>query len=375
MMRDLLEVKEFYRNANSAAVDCALQICREIIVEPTIAKKIALGLTLGPLLEMVARTTSRLKDIADQSLLQTAIAPADTSVAAPGNIAEKAAELAKELKGYVLFGPDISLLAQIAESFPAGDHGPARPATGALPALPAREPQLKRSPNRPFRFPATGSIVADEPNYLGFLFYVLVDVEISAMEICSYMALDNRDMPDEFVFDMARQVWDEARHADYIFDIYTQRGGTLTTFGYTHTVIDRFKAASSLLDGLIVQQFLQESNAVENNIALARDLAKAGREEEALSFLVINNDEALHARNGFKWIAYLAEKNAWPTDYLFVRTLTMCRKAGLPLFGMGAWSDIIREAIGTPEWLMHKKTYFGEIFGPPRGASRETIQH
>lgn len=172
---------------------------------------------------------------------------------------------------------------------------------------------------------------------------------------------------------MARQVWDEARHAAYIFDIYTERGGELTTFPYTNTVIDRFNAASDLLDGLIVQQLLQESNAVENNIALARDLAQAGREEEALSFLVINNDEALHARIGFKWIAYLAEENAWPSDYLFARTMTMCRKVGLPLFGMGTWSDIIRQAIGTPEWLIHKKTYFGEFFGQPRAASPAMI--
>jgi uncharacterized ferritin-like protein (DUF455 family) len=372
-MRDLLEVKDFYRNVNSVALDRALQTCQQIILEPTIAKKIELGLTLGPLLETVSRTTSRIKEIADQPLLQTSMTPPRTRDAASDNIPGKAAKLAEELKAHVLFGPEISVLAQIKENFPASTHSADWPGQDALPALPARDPVLQRSPNKPFRFPQDGSIIADKSNYLGFLFYVLVDVEISAMEVCSYMALKYRDMPDDFVFDMARQIWDEARHAAYILDIYTAHGGELTTFPYTNTVIDRFNAASNLLEGLIVQQLLQESNAVENNILLARDLAQAGREEEALSFLVINNDEALHARIGFKWIAYLAEENSWPSDYLFARTMAMGRKVGLPLFGMGTWTDIIREAIDTPEWLMHKKTYFGELFGPPRAASPEMI--
>lgn len=372
-MRDLLEIKEFYSNANSAAVERVLQTCRQIIVEPTIAKKIELGLTLGPLLETVARTTGRLKEIADQPLLQTSITAPSTIVSASGNISEKARKLANELKGYVLFAPEISVLAEIADSFAACGYDPDKSGEDALPTVPARDPILQHSPNKPFRFPESGSIIAGETNYLGFLFYVLVDVEISAMEVCSYMALKYREMPDEFVFDMARQVWDEARHAAYIFDIYTELGGELTTFPYTNTVIDRFNAASDLLDGLIVQQLLQESNAVENNIALAQDLAQAGRAEEALSFLVINNDEALHARIGFKWIAYLAEENSWPSDYLFARTMAMSRKVGLPLFGMGTWSDIIRQAIDTPEWLMHKKTYFGDFFGQPRAPSREMI--
>jgi uncharacterized ferritin-like protein (DUF455 family) len=372
-MRDLLEVKEFYCNANSAAVERVLQTCRQIIVEPMIEKKIELGLTLGLLLEMVSRTTGRLAEIADQPLLQTSITASSTKNSASDNIAEKATELVKELKGYVLFGPELSVLAQIADTFAACGCNPDQPSQNALPAVPARNAILQRSQNKPFRFPENGSIIAEETNFLGFLFYVLVDVEISAMEVCSYMALKYREMPDEFVFDMARQVWDEARHASYIFDIYTERGGELTTFPYTNTVIDRFNAASNLLDGLIVQQLLQEANAVENNIALAQDLAQAGRKDEALSFLVINNDEALHARIGFKWIAYLAEKNSLPPDYLFASTMAMCRKVGLPLFGMGTWSDIIREAIGTPEWLMHKKAYFGEFFGQPRAAGPEII--
>jgi uncharacterized ferritin-like protein (DUF455 family) len=328
-----------------------------------IAGKIELGLRLGPLLETISHTTSRLKEIADQPVLANTIARRD-DVADRGNIAGKAAELSSELQKFVLFAPDVPVLSGIAANFPA-EVNSAPPPAEELPKLPARDPALRRSPNKPFRFPEDESIIAQETNYLGFLFYVLVDVEISAMEVCAYMAVRNRDMPVEFALDMARQIWDEARHAAYIFEIYTKLGGELGFFPYTNTVIDRFNAASSLVEGLIVQQVLQEANAVENNIALANDLTAAGRNEEALSFLVINNDEALHARIGFHWIEYLAAKNSWPSDYLFARTVYMSRKIGLPLFGMGTWTDVVRTAIGCPEWLMHKKTYFGEFFSRP----------
>jgi uncharacterized ferritin-like protein (DUF455 family) len=358
-MRDLLEVKEFYVDANQAALESALHICSEIITEPLIAEKIALGLKLGPILEMVTHTTTRLKEIADQPVLKNSIArPARSG----GDIAATAAMLGDELKSHVLYGPDMAVLKNIAENCPAA--APAI-AVDSLPRLPARDPSLPRSPNKPFKFPEVGSVIADKKNYLGFLFYVLVDVEISAMEVCAYMALRNRDMPAAFALDMARQIWDEARHAAYIYKNYTELGGEMGAFPYTNTVIDRFNMASNLVEGLIVQQVLQEANAVENNIALANDLAEVGRNEEALSFLVINNDEALHARIGFAWIEYLAEKNGWPSDFLFARTVQMTRKIGLPLFGMGTWTDIVRTSIGCPEWLMHKKTFFGEFFSRP----------
>jgi hypothetical protein len=365
-MRDLLELRDFYLEANSAALDLVLGICRNIVVEPMIAEKIKLGLSLGPLLEMTAHVTSRLKEIADQPVLENSIARLDNARDLDArSISRKAALLGEELKQYVLFGPDISVLSRIAENFPEGAQVFASMSQEDLPRLPARDPSLLHSRDKPFRFPEDENIIAQESNYLGFLFYVLIDVEISAMEVCAYMALRNRDMPDEFALDMARQIWDEARHAEYIFKNYTALGGEMNSFAYTNVVIERFNAAGDLLDGLLVQQVLQESNAVENNIALANNLAKAGRNEEALSFLVINNDEALHARIGFRWIEYLAEKNSWPSDYLFARTLHMSRKVGLPLFGMGSWTDIVRTAIGCPEWLMHKKTYFGEFFGRP----------
>jgi len=365
-MRDLLELRDFYIEANSAALDSVLGICRNIVMEPTIAKKITLGLSLGPLLEMVAHVTSRLKEIADQPVLQNSIARRDDAHGLDSrSISGRAMRFSEELKQYVLFGPDISVLSRIAENAPEGAQDFTAISDIDLPSLPARDPSLRYSRERPFQFPEDQNIIAQEANYLGFLFYVLIDVEISAMEICAYMALRNRDMPDEFALDMARQIWDEARHAEYIYKNYTALGGEMNRFAYTNVVIDRFNAASTLLDGLLVQQVLQESNAVENNIALANNLAKAGRDEEALSFLVINNDEALHARIGFRWIEYLAEKNSWPPDYLFARTLQMSRKVGLPLFGMGSWTDVIRTSIGCPEWLMLKKTYFGEFFSRP----------
>jgi hypothetical protein len=359
-MHDLLEVRQFYFDTNAGVRNRILRICREIITEPMIAKKIELGMSLAPLLEFVLPINSRLNDIADTPVLQYPIAPrVPIKRVSHSSIAEKAAELGCKIQEYVLFQPDIPVLAHIADHFSAHSQGVDTLGELPLPLLPARDPSLKHSADKPFRFPKGGSILSDKINYLGFLSYVLIDVEISAMEVCASMAIRYREMPDAFVFNMARQIWDEARHAAYIQDNYIALGGKLGDFPYTNTVIERYNAASDLLDALIVQQVLQESNAVENNITLANDLAKAGRTAEALGFMAINNDEALHARIGFNWIEYLAKKNSWSSDYLFRRTLSMCRRVGLPLFGMGTWTNIIRTTIGCPVWLSGKRSISG----------------
>jgi len=361
-MRDLLDVRDFYIKTNRAALDGILNLCQAIIGEPAIEKKIAHGLAIAPLLTIISRTSERLTEIASPQILENGMPRSSGSAAIElADIRRAASELKAELGLFGLFSPDIAVLESIAAHC-ANAVVPMPANAGALPRWPARDPALRQSPHKPFRFPEDGSIVADPQNYLGFLYYVLVDVEISAMEVCSYMALRHHDMPVEFRLDMARQIWDEARHAAYIFENFTALGGQVSMFAYTNTIIHRFNASSDILDELIVQHVLQEANAVENNISLAKDLAAVGRNAESLSFMVINNDEALHARLGFKWIEYLAKKNGWPADYLFARMLNMCRKVGLPPFGMGSWTDVIRKAIGSPDWLMHKKTYLGMLF-------------
>lgn len=351
-------IKRYYSDVDACLHTCLQRHCQQLVAAPSIDEKIAVGLALDGLLQLFCAVGARRAQIATDEIISLPDMPAITAAImppqGPAALAARARTLLPALSSAILFAPEMPLMTLLVEKLPlleqrhaAGDSTP--------PRQPARDAALHWSAVKPFRFIEGRGILDDDANYLGFLFYVLVDVEISAMEICAYMLLDNPDMPDAFMGDMGRQIWDEARHASYIQSLYLERGGIIGAFPYTNTVLERFMSADNLLDGLIVQQLLQEANAVETNLNLATHLQRAAREEETLSFLVINNDEALHARIGNRWLHYLAQRDGLSEEHVFAQMLRLSKKVGLPVFGTGGWRDTLRSDIGFPTWLIEKK--------------------
>ncbi|MCC2520603.1 DUF455 family protein [Vibrio coralliilyticus] len=217
---------------------------------------------------------------------------------------------------------------------------------------PARSNEMKYSNERPFSANGNEELVANNKSYIAFLYYVLVDVEVSAMEICSHQILNNKGMPREFALDLTKQIWDEARHAQYMYELFIEKGGDQNTQVYTNNVIERYMQSESLLESLIIQQILQEGNAVEINLSLIKELTLLNRNSEANAFYNINNDEAYHVTIGNKWIRYLVEADGIQEEELLQLMLNAADKIDIPLFGKGGWNAEIRKLVGFPSWFI-----------------------
>lgn len=110
--------------------------------------------------------------------------------------------------------------------------------------------------------------------------------------------------------------------------------------------------SETLLESLVIQQILQEGNAVEINLSLIDELLKLGRLPEASAFYNINNDEAYHVTIGNKWIGYLVDEGGIDEEALLQMMLGAAEKIDIPLFGKGGWNSEIREKVGFPSWFI-----------------------
>lgn len=146
----------------------------------------------------------------------------------------------------------------------------------------------------------------DDPHALRLFFhFVCVDVEIPAMEVCAVSLLRHPAMPIEFVFDLARQIHDEARHAIAMHELLRAQGGRVGDHSYCGHVWQRFHEGHDLAEQLMIQHVVQEGNSLDGNAVLVRALRDCGREREAAVFEYINADEAMHAGLGNRWTAWL----------------------------------------------------------------------
>lgn len=142
-----------------------------------------------------------------------------------------------------------------------------------------------------------------------FAHYVYVDIEIAAMEVCARDLLlgEAAGLPLGFALDMARQIWDEARHAVRMRGFLLQQGGAEGDYTYSAKVWHRCELGRDLAERLAIQQVFQEGNALESNLVLTRALRDAGHAEMAAHMDYINADEAVHVQIGNRWLRRLCE--------------------------------------------------------------------
>jgi uncharacterized ferritin-like protein (DUF455 family) len=146
----------------------------------------------------------------------------------------------------------------------------------------------------------------DDPHALRLFFhFVCIDIEIPAMEVCAASLLRHPAMPIEFVFDLARQIHDEARHAVAMHELLRAYGGRVGDHTYCGHVWQRFHEGNDLAEQLMIQQVIQEGNSLDGNAVLVRAFREFGLEREATILEYINADEAMHARLGNRWTRWL----------------------------------------------------------------------
>jgi len=159
-------------------------------------------------------------------------------------------------------------------------------------------------------FETASSEAADAMMLRHGLHGLLFNVEIAAMESCAMILARFRDLPEQCVHDIARQCWDEGRHAQICLDELVRRGGSLYEFPVHLAIWNKACRGASAAECLCLQQILGEGFALGQGLRF-RDEFRA-RGEAALAELHerLFFDELLHVRNGVRWFRELAGAGA-----------------------------------------------------------------
>jgi uncharacterized ferritin-like protein (DUF455 family) len=127
------------------------------------------------------------------------------------------------------------------------------------------------------------------------------DLELSTIEACSRMIIEFPTMPWQFVIDMARQCWDEARHAEAFRKRLLELGGHLGAYAISYALWEM--AANEPVDvSLAVQQRVGEWIGVDGAIWQAQQLRFGGDETTSLLFEFVTLDEITHVAFGNTWL-------------------------------------------------------------------------
>jgi uncharacterized ferritin-like protein (DUF455 family) len=142
-----------------------------------------------------------------------------------------------------------------------------------------------------------------------FFHFILIDIEISAMQICAHMILKNQDMPFDFSTDLSKQIFDEARHAVVMQNFLENLGGEIGDYHYNDQSRTKYMTSPLLHHQLAIQQYIQEGDTYQDSLNFIDYLKNTQRTEMARIFDFVNSDEADHAKIGEKWLLHLAEGN------------------------------------------------------------------
>jgi uncharacterized ferritin-like protein (DUF455 family) len=215
----------------------------------------------------------------------------------------------------------------------AGSRLPGRGSAGDIGALPielkgaARElrvmPRIERPERDPFvEVTAEGDpFLADElyvndpelnhvpiePEEQRHFFHGLMDAELTAAELMARNSHEYPEMPWDFHCDMARQTWDEVRHARIHHllmpsELGCRWGDYPVGFSYFKSVY-----AHDLLGRLALFNSTSEQKAMWRHSRRRGVLMERGQEKVAMVFDYLLADEVPHVHNGVRWGTYLLD--------------------------------------------------------------------
>jgi hypothetical protein len=144
-----------------------------------------------------------------------------------------------------------------------------------------------------------------EPEEQRHFFHGLMDAELSAAELMARNSHEYPDMPFDFHVDMARQTWDEARHAK-VHDLLMKDelgcawGDYPVGFSYFKSIY-----AYDLLGRLALFNGTSEQRAMWRHSHRRKALLELGQERVAMVFDYLLADEVPHVHNGARWGSYL----------------------------------------------------------------------
>jgi hypothetical protein len=146
-----------------------------------------------------------------------------------------------------------------------------------------------------------------EPEEQRHFFHALMDAELCAAELMARNSHEHPEMPWDFHVDMARQVWDELRHARVHqilmpTELGCRWGDYPVGFSYFRSVYRH-----DLLGRLALFNSTSEQKAMWRHSHRRAVLVERGQEQVAKVFDFLLADEVPHVHNGARWGAYLCD--------------------------------------------------------------------
>src|SRR5215216_6204086 len=144
-----------------------------------------------------------------------------------------------------------------------------------------------------------------EPEEQRHFFHALMDAELCAAELMARNSHEHPEMPWDFHVDMARQVWDEMRHARLHSllmpkELGCRWGDYPVGFSYFRSVY-----AHDLLGRLALFNSTSEQKAMWRYSHRRKVLVERGQEQIAQVFDYLLADEVPHVHNGTRWGTHL----------------------------------------------------------------------
>ena len=144
-----------------------------------------------------------------------------------------------------------------------------------------------------------------EPEEQRHFFHALMDAEICAAELMARNSHEHPAMPWDFHVDMARQTWDEMRHAKLHALLMPREldcnwGDYPVGFGYFRSIY-----ALDLLGRLALFNGTSEQRAMWRHSHRRKRLMELGQDRVAMVFDYLLADEVPHVHNGVRWGSYL----------------------------------------------------------------------
>jgi Protein of unknown function (DUF455) len=147
--------------------------------------------------------------------------------------------------------------------------------------------------------------VPTDPDEQKHFFHGLMDAELCAAELMARNSHEHPEMPWDFHVDMARQVWDEIRHAEIhdrlmASELGCHWGDYPIGFRYFKSIY-----ALDLLARLALFNGTSEQKAMWRHSHRRKVLIDLGQETIARVFDYLLADEVPHVHNGVRWGSYL----------------------------------------------------------------------
>jgi hypothetical protein len=149
--------------------------------------------------------------------------------------------------------------------------------------------------------------VPSNPDEQRHFFHGLMDAELCAAELMARNSHEHPEMPWDFHVDMARQTWDEIRHAEVHdalmgTELGCNWGDYPIGFGYFKSIY-----AYDLLGRLALFNGTSEQRAMWRHSHRRKVLLEQGQEIVAMVFDYLLADEVPHVHNGTRWGTYLLD--------------------------------------------------------------------